>query len=59
MGLEFVGSGGFLANSLRRVVRRWVCQGWDFKEARERGVVVSIVQVRTERAKGNQRLSCL
>ena len=45
-------------NSLRSVVRRGVHQGFDLGKGRERGVWVSIVEERVERAEENQRLGC-
>jgi len=40
-------------------VGRGVHQGFDRGKERERGVLVSIVEVRVERAEENQRSSCL
>ena len=48
-----------LVNWLRRVVRRGVHQSFDLGEGLERGVWVSMVEMRVQRAEEYQWSSCL
>ena len=52
-------SGEAFLNSLRREVRRGVNHGLDLKKGWDRGVYVSILEMRVERAKENQRFGWL
>ena len=48
-----------LVNSLRSVVKRGFHQGLHLGEGQERGVCVSIVEVRVERAEEDQWSNCV